>query len=372
MVAVFEPQGVLATCTTKARDLRLQRGSAEWSEHDDAIRALDAECGGLLEDALDRAVSHEDACSPYRPALRELPDPGVMVGLTDASLLAVRARFIAARGEPARAMWLVLDTVRLFQDFARGRAPLVPVMLGVAAYRRPLESAHAVIGTSTLSAHELDELIAATNTLLATEPTFADIIGGEQAWFELRFGLRPYDEISGSMGATISDDTREDAVLWLAVTAALAKNTSIDCPPTASLATCYHSFAQRASAARSTDDDARERYLALRFAPRTVRRNKLIDTLVEASDARWIYSTYVAKRALAITRLIALRLHLEIARTGKCPTAAELDSTPFATLRRPAILGDSVIVTRQASALDVAPPTWAQEEPARHITIPCP
>jgi hypothetical protein len=376
MLAIYEPTGALGACIQRVHGVLDPIYAGKADDRIDKLGPLAPDCGPVVEEAISRAVSHEDACSPYRAAMHPISlDESPVASLMPAWLLAAHARVLAAHGEASRAMWVLLDGARLFQDTSRGDVPALPVMVAETAFSTLLEHARRILDGNSFSAHDLDKLGAAVDTLLATEPTFDQMMAGERAWQEQEFGLAPYDgkpERWGS-GLQISSDPRDNAVLNLAVEAVTWSQATSDCPAGASLYRCAHAFAKRSSReSRDRYDEAQRAYASMRLGFH-VRVSEIVELLADRDgpgDSAYRY--YVASRVRIVTRLVALRLQLDVMRTGRCPTADELEAPPYSTLRRPAVLGDSIVVVREQHALDIAPPPWAQDERTQYIQPRCP
>ncbi len=99
-------------------------------------------CGPAVEVAMRAAISHEEACSPYR---LDGPDETSGTMLFVAQLLGERARVIADAGDVDGALWQLLEVIRWGQDRARGRTDLLALMLATAATASAVEHANAIL-----------------------------------------------------------------------------------------------------------------------------------------------------------------------------------------------------------------------------------
>jgi hypothetical protein len=127
-----------------------------------------------------------------------------------------------------------------------------------------------------------------------------------------------------------------------------------ECQPSASLATCYRAFVTdhtRAVFDSEEQLDARMPELREHHDEQTRHRiqQELTKRLVHYTTST--YGDYIAKRAQTITRIVALRIALEVRKTGRCEAPPDLLA--------PRTLGDPVRVTAHEHELEIMPPAWA-------------
>lgn len=135
VVAVIEGAGFVA-CFEYAREQNkalkawLEAGGKGDGQGEGIPGELNSKCAGLPE-AIQRAVKHEDACSPYLFGRRAMPS--LVASMRAALVLAVQARLAGAE-KREEAVALVLDGIRFFQDLGRGAgAPLISGVITAAA-----------------------------------------------------------------------------------------------------------------------------------------------------------------------------------------------------------------------------------------------
>ncbi len=396
--AFVEATGDLAVSKTALEELR-KLGDYNKAVQDRTAPVLGFErsYGDLLEQAVTRTVSHEDACSAYQAGVR--PAPQFLFPLQVAKILALRADLRAEAGEVTGALRLLLDSTRVYQDLTRGHVNLVVSTVGTVAEETVIDHAQTILNLTRLSAGDTDSLVTATDKLLASEVPFGELLQGELDSASLFLGLpslRPkdwtppggWDEELRSMhdngplmGTTI--DRRDSGALILAMAESLATKLAAACSPKATLTTCHRGFA----AIAKTDDaksDATAIYaelanVALADDSREAIRIKVRDRVIAALEgpARAAYEIYPARRAATVARIASLRIHLEVertlARTGRCPTRAELVTAPFATLAAPAALGDTLMLTWTPHSIEVSAPEWINHaKPKLPWLIRCP
>jgi len=329
-----------------------------------------------LDDAIARAVSHDDACSPYLPG-RRAPPTSFRGFIALARSVEVRARHLAQEGQTAAALRLVLDWLRAAQDLGRGGAGFLPVMVATAAMQGPLNQAEVILAEGRLSSEELETLASAIDALLATEPKVAEVLAGDRLDMleadilpALDGGGVPPPAPSPLPTRSFSNDPRDEiGLVWLAMEATHAAERAA-CPAEASLKSCLEGLERVAAEDRAAADRLP------RDAPRSaveVARAQAITVL--RSVATGVHIPFVRRLAFRRARLAALRLHVEwlrtAARTGACPTPAQLSGGPLGAALTPAGLGASLLATASAGgAVDLAAPEV--DAPVRLWTLRCP
>ena len=312
------------------------------------LKQLLTACDGLGA-AIERAVRHEDACSPYLPGRRGLDDLKLLVGW--GRVIALRVR-VSAGANAIKDARLALETLRLSQDLARGGGSLVSAMVGaVMAETVLLSGLKPLLDGGGLSAAQLDELDRMLEALEKSEPPFGPIArdlndaGTLQQVLPLLKGrgwappggfdhdFRPnYDKgkESGIKTRTIkglTDDERMGLV-WIAGHES-SQQIAAACPVDASAQSCWRGLVKAQTAA----DKEKElsplkrvmRYLTVKDK-KSERVRQLIDILkgVAVPD----YSKYVGKYAVRAFHLRAVRLQVRLLRqkTAKkpCPSAKTL------------------------------------------------
>lgn len=384
LIAVAEPTGPVATCLAT---LAARAGKAKLVElveqRDPEVVSLAGTCGDALEQAVRKAASHRDACSPYQIGVRR--DPTSWMGVVNgAHLLGLHARLTAERGTPAFALAMLLDGASAYRDLGRGHVGMISAMIAVAATNVLMEHALAIITTATLKPDAIDGLITGVDALLASEPAFVDTFHGERHYFELTYGMArlkgpdwapPGGWPDGVRPATDSEpmtkSPRDEGAIMFAAGEKLAADRDKACPAAASLKTCHDGLAALADAASKVKAPEfgeqlwKDLVKAAGSGDALATAHKIREAIVEiiVNVAHPAFTQYVAKRGAGYARLATFRLHIEIARAGRCPTDAELAAPPYPALLSPTALGDRLTVARKDGGdLEVSPPAWVESK----------
>jgi len=142
-----------------------------------------------LPQAVTSAVAHTDACSPYLFGRRGMPK--MIKAVQAGKALAVLVRVMAREGKVDEAVALGLDSVRFFQDLARGEgASLLTSMIGVVSAREVvMEGLRPALQGGAPTAAVLKRSIAETKALLASEIDFCDSLAYEHYGMALQMLL---------------------------------------------------------------------------------------------------------------------------------------------------------------------------------------
>ena len=375
-IAAFDrPVGNLAACIASLDELGK---TDKLADRTPALLDFEQRCGIEFEGAIRKATAHRDACSPFQIGQPQPSTPLSLIRI--AKIVGLRARLRAENHDVAGALWLILDAVRLYQDVSRGHATLLTSMIGTAAIDALLDHAHAILEADVPA--QPAELAAAVDRLLATEPAFSDALAGnvdQMAVFSLAplkpagwvprggwpDGARPGKRPDGPIKF---GDPRDDDAIALVVVDTQRAALAAACPADATLQACHVGLVQfgRAGAARAKGNtDVARLYQtlvaqALHEPDAEATRIKIRETIVDvlAGIATPAFDNFAEKRAAAFARLAALRLHLEVVRAARCPTAAELEAAPYAALRSPRLLGEAIGVAVASGALELTAPAW--------------
>jgi hypothetical protein len=388
-LAVFDrPEGSLAKCLTELAAIKPE----DFAAKPPAVVELDGRCGGEVEGAIRKATQHADMCSPFQIGQRE-PLSAVPPYIGVARLVAVRARLLAERKNVDGALWLLLDTIRMNHDLARGHVSMLTAVIASASNDIVLDAAQAILAGSPPPA-KLDELGEAVDRLLATAPSIADPIAGEAEHMSLFVGLAPLQPADWTPPGGWAEgkrptpnpqqksfgDVRDDKAIMLVVADSLATTLAGACPAGATYKHCHAKLTKvvregLARAAGNTNVAQVYKTLSKQHASapdaeaaRLQIRGAIIEILTGMATAA--FNIYVEKPAAGYARLVALRLHLEVVRAKRCPTAAQLTAAPYAALRAPALLGDSVAIAAGSNAIEIRPPSWIKDT-RREWAIPC-
>lgn len=380
LLAFHATTGELARCLGRLSELAKTDLRTQIENRTRPVLDFDEACGATIEAALHRATSYGDACSPFQIGVRPQPDSYLRV-LRVADAMGLRARTAAARNQPAAGLWRTLETVRFAQDYARGHAPLLNNAIGKSMSETALHHAQAILlEQRAISAAQLGELAAAVDALIASEPPIGDALQAEREYTELYFGLVPLKPITWPVpggwidelgertsvieaasrdAPTFSRHPRDGAAIWLVAGQLDDELYRSGC--TKSLRLC------RDALAHASDDGlvAQAKRARARLATRVGATRVPAEIVEHLEAARAGRVEYVATRAGVLARLAALRLHLEVLRTKKCPKPG--------THPGPAALGDELAIAAADKQLEVSAPKWTQRaRPVPPWRIPCP
>ena len=286
-----------------------------------AAIARNQRCGAILDAAVHRASAHDGGCSPYQIGVRAEPkDRLSLLHLVHA--IDVRAALLAP-GDPAKAMGLLLDALRVLQDLQRGHVRVETVMLTTAAIHMVGKRADAILDAAELAPAFLGDLAGALDRLILGVPPFGDGVAGDRELLDIYAGLAPLDEAwipHGGWDEELhnlpgggSGDPRDEAATHLATSARIAALDDAACPAGATFEACRQGFETLARGApRPPGGGAPE---ASRLDP------KVIDALA-VIRARGLADS-VTRLAGTLIHLAELRLHVEALRTHACPPVLE-------------------------------------------------
>ncbi len=396
LVALVEPTGELATCAKRmAGVVTAPNGVDAIRDRTPEVMQVESACRATIAAHVAAEAAHTQGCSPYQVGVR--PEPESMTGVLHL------ARFVALDaelGDPWRGIQLIVEYTRALEDLARGRVTLISTMIAVAGTALVIEPAIRIVATGKLSPEQLEQLAGELDLMIAALPSYADTLAGERDMMELSTAMgavmAPGWTPPGGWppGATRSADAlgsdallahpRDIAALMFAVAEATATQHADACPMTATYEACTAGLAKLAAAQHGDPDSAKAELgkawndsvratLAGDPVDAGAMRVKIRHTIIDAmlSIAVPELDKYSTKASATFVRLIALRLQVEVLRTGRCPSAAELASPAYARMLAPTRFGSPVVVTPSAHGLDVAAPAWMGSALAP-IAITCP
>jgi len=291
-------------------------------------------CFPLLE-AIEKAISHSNACSPYLAGRRGLPSmiPLIRAGKAVAVLI-LQALF---RGHTEDALNFGLNWLRFSQDMVRGRgAPLIGAMISVAATKYTIEAMRFALNHQSDMAPEMLERVAKElGALLDTEPGFGSFLPYENYGLSMHM-LLPYmrgpdwvppggfdqDRIDPTkvLGADkeLEGVSREQqmALLWVAVDGN-GRRMEEACPEGSRAAQCHAGLVT--SAEKMAKEAGENRFMrALKVLasdqPDKEIRAWILD--IVSSIATPAFNKYVIRFAHRAFRISALRVHARLRARG--------------------------------------------------------
>jgi len=319
-------------------------------------------CHGL-PGALGRAIGHEDACSPYVPGRRGLPDLQVLM------LAIAGARQLAAltvlAGDPGVGARRFLDLIRLTQDLVRGGVPMVLAMRTSAVLREvTMNDLVQLVARPEVSPEDLAAMSEALGQLIASEPSFPRVIAADTTWLALEAGLpllkpagwEPPGGYSFGRQVTAAERSpklvpwvpasRERAVIFSAFMA-LDRQRREACPLGASLPDCHAGLValrQARDVSARTPSWIRWLRVLTSSSPRRGLRSLAearVRGMVEVPFEGYVLEYASRSFQLAVVRFL-VEVHRELRRTGRCPATEDLASKRWSTVMADPIFGGTL------------------------------
>jgi len=314
---------------------RMNRTAKPYSPPPKELLELEKTCAPTLE-RLQKAVRHEDACSPYLPGLHD--QPGYVSAIRTSRLAAFKSRRLLAEGDAGQGFDLLLDVVRFGQDFGRGGASLLETMIGVACTRTVLPMLeHALNRKKPLDPALLSRVAKELGQLIETQPHPAAYLRGEMeamATYTLNPSKKHPDTI------TIGADERDDNALALIALHETSRDVLSGCKKEDPPIRCeehIRAMGERYRKSHRGDLEQAEAMLRVAVSPDKVAavRREIIDIL--KSVAAPAHDRYLRHEGQTRFRLGALRLHAvyrQLAEKAKaCPKLEAFDQPPLSGLR---------------------------------------
>ncbi len=313
---------------------RMDRTAKPYSPPPKKLLELEKTCAPLLA-RLQKAVRHEDACSPYLPGLHD--QPGYVSAIRTSRLAALRARRLLAEGDAGQGFDLLLDVIRFGQDFGRGGTSLLETMIGVACTRTVLPMfEHGLNRKKPLDPALLLRIEKELGQLIETQPHPAEFLRGEMeamATYTLNPDKKSPDTI------TIGVDERDDNALALIALHETSRDVLSGCKQDDPPIRCeehIRKVAERYRKGHQGDLERVEAMLRVAVAPDKVAavRREIVDIL--KAVAAPAYDRYLRHEGQTRFRLGALRLHAAYRRLAEkaktCPPAAVFEQEPLSAL----------------------------------------
>ncbi len=319
-------------------------------------REVIGRCAGPLEAAVRAAIGHAEGCSAYGPGGPAPRADGTV--LFAGQLLGWRARELA-NTDPPKALWILLELMRLGQDHARGRSDLTLAMVGTVVQSTAVDHANAML--DRVKPANLDELAAALDLLLASEPSFGEAAAADPLRVAIDWGLAALEPGSWippggkrspqAPPADVNDLPAYGRAVQVVIFGTVSPTKIAHaCPGDASLAACFNGLSRPVAV---VDNDG---------SPRSIVQQALVETTIPL--VLFTLRDYVVKRAQHHSDLIALRLRVEVMRHG-CDRAAlsKLAATPA--------LGDTLQLDYTPDAVTARPPAWVSSTEPLTRRIAC-
>jgi hypothetical protein len=363
LLALTEPKGPIADCLSAV------------GESDAAATAKAKECGPTFEAAIAPIGLHEDGCSPFQPGRHVMFETAKQM-LHAADILAIHAKGRAAK-DPKGALWLLADSLRAFQDLARGHVDIVAAQTATAAYKVLLPEVAAIVASGTLAAKDAGELATAFEALVVAEPRWGDALQGQLDHVALYQGAARLQAAGWAPPGGTTDKltaegqkklvangkmfARDEAGLAMQTSIERAKDFARECTPTTGYTACIAYLEMIAKErARLTQNeqavaDPDAYYATLRGSGKSdeeagvALREVALETA--AVPLHFDYADHGRTKARAVWGLVAAAHALHVRATGKCdapPSKAGID-----------LLGEPSLTKLAAGVLEIAPPAIA-------------
>jgi hypothetical protein len=395
LVQLFEGKGELAGCITKLAELgKSGTLKADVDQALPSVIAFDGACGVALADKVLEAAAHVDGCSPYQTGVRAEPKE-LIRAIQIAHVVVFHARQLAAAGKSAEAVDLSLAALRVMQDLTRGHVTMIVGMISAASSEILGAGLDGILASAKLPDDQRATTAAALDALIAGMPRWADLLAGERDNMDIYFGaaqlmpkgwtppggwneeLRPKPGEKETFPTKHFGNPRDESAVLLAMTAENAAELARVCPEGASYAVCQRGLEKLATEARPVDEDPKALYdelakaVAAGSADVDAIRLRIRGTITRIlkSIAQPSADKYPVKMALAVARLVELRLHLAVMMEGTCPSSTELAEPPYPALAAPAALGDAVELRLVDDKIEVSQPRWSDR--SKVWTFPC-
>jgi hypothetical protein len=331
------------------------------SSREPRLDALRDACSEVVA-AAEREARHGEACSPYRPGRRAIPETFRVAALIRALVLAVRAA--AIEGDVPRALAIALDGVSVGLDLSRGEGDLLPTMLGYGITHAMVRAAQLALSLDVaVDPAALRPYALALGRLLDALPRTSEVLRGAHSGLRhlaLASEARPAEAIA-TVGADFLELGEDQGGLWLALLALERGGGALEraCPDDASAEACLSGIASATEVLHAYDDVPEE---TLRFW--LLGRRAVRDTLIDRAAYEIVQRepVYLRQYLVSHAALLALRFAIErrarLAEGALCADAASWASTLASEARHPA-LGALVLLDRpEDGALDVSAPEW--------------
>jgi hypothetical protein len=208
------------------------------------------------------------------------------------------------------------------------------------------DTLHEILQRGGLQAADLDALATAIDHIISSEPRLGVAVEGDFRWLRGSILYGPFTPSGGAHTA------RDEKALTLAMIDELEPLLASACPPVASLSACRRQLPPRtgqlvlpgtflddaADQIRASDDSARRRLQAAL-------------THKGAMNQLGAYAFYAERAATDVSRLVALRVEIELLRTKTCDVPRDMLS--------PQVLGEAVRLTTLDHSVRIEPPAWA-------------
>ena len=395
LVQLFEGKGELAACITKLGELaKAGTLKSDVEAGLPSVVAFDDACGVLIADKVIDAAAHTEGCSPYQVGVRVEPKE-LMRAIQIAHVISFHARKLATAGKTDEAIQLSIAGLRVLQDLMRGHVTLIVAMVGAAATQVVADRLDTILDTAKLSEEQRALFAAALDSLIVGVPLWADLMAGERDNMDIYFGaaqlmpkdwtppggwneeLRPKPDSKDAFPTQHFGHPRdESAILLLMTTEAAAESTRV-CPEGASYAVCQKGMETLGAAAKpAAEADLKALYGELAKAATSAapdldmirKRIRTSITQILRSVVQPSMAKYPVKLAEMVSRLAAVRIHLEVMK-GPCPTGEALAAPPFSILASPPPLGDKVTLAVAPGTVSVGPPSWV--DPVKVWNLAC-
>jgi hypothetical protein len=345
-----------------------------------------------LPSMLSKAVSHENACSPYLPGRRPM-GAALPEALRIAKGALVLSHTLAEAGEHLQGVQLLLDVVRFGHDLGRGGTSLVEPMLGVSMQSICTQELDGQL--ESLTPEELVTVETQLSALVATQPhpsVYQQALPAEFSLYYILPAFEPDDwtppggypegwERSNVMTGEPGSVERQGLVLtWIALTRSATELAEL-CPTGSPMKACIENSAQHSKRISESASELSVAGLVKQLAKtkskaRHAIREQIIGILAALSLPS--YQKYYRRIAESKVGLVSLRHKVHtlaaLASGEPCPISGSFEEPGLApkietegsvqTLTQPSWLrASSSQPDRVLARITCAPPRLNQQEP---------
>ncbi len=306
----------------------------------------------------------EVAAIREKAAPRTSQQPDSLMDVTMLSLGGLMKELEDIRKEPnaSLAASRAVDQVAGVRQLGEGEQNLVRMFVVQSGETAIADVLDEILRRGGLLPADLDALAGAIDRLIATEPRVGTAFEGSMRWLRGSLLHSKY-----SIPASGGHDIRDEVPLTLAALEEIEPLLVAACPPSASLSTCHHRLPARTKNLRLAGwfiDDVADQIGA--SDPSQKRRLQSELTHKVALNQLGGYPFYVERAATDVSRLVALRVQIELVRAKTCNVPIDLLS--------PKVFGEPVTLTTLGDSLRIEPPAWAKTgiRSIESWTIACP
>jgi len=360
------------------------------AQEQEQFSAIVSSCTALPS-MLSKAVSHENACSPFLPGRRPMGNLPEALRMTKGAL--ILSHTLAKAGEHLEGVQLLLDVLRFGHDLGRGGTSLVEPMLGTSMQFISTPALDAQV--ELLTPEELLTVAEQLQALVATHPhpsAFQQALPAEFSLYYILPAFEPddwappggypegWERSNVAVGAPGSVERQGLVLTWIALTRSATELAAL-CPTGSPMKTCIENSAEHSKrsselAAELSVPELMKQFTKTKSKARHALREKIIGILASLS----LPSNQKFYRRIAESKvgLVSLRHKVDslaaLAKGEPCPIPSSFEEPGLAprieteggkqTLTQPSWLGaSSTQPARVLAIITCASSLPSQQEP---------